>query len=62
MLLGVHLEVAAAGGVESGVSAALDDASCFDDQDLIGAANGGEAMRDYEGGAAFEELGESLLN
>ena len=42
--------------------AAFDDFAGFDDEDLIGAANGGEAVGDDEGGAAAHQVGEALLN
>src|SRR5271156_1935073 len=44
------------------MGAALDDVSAFDNQNLIGAADGREAMRDHERGAALHEEAESLLD
>ena len=44
------------------MGATLDDAAVFNDQDLVRAANGGEAVRDDEGGAAAHQVGEALLN
>ena len=48
VLLRVKLEVAAACGIERFVSAAFDDSSCFDHQDLISAPYGGEAVGYHE--------------
>ena len=44
------------------MSAAFDDAAGFDDQNLIGAADGGEAMRDDERGAAAHQVREAFLD
>src|SRR5438093_6523073 len=62
VLLRVQFVVAALGGVERPVSPALDDPPRFDHQNLIGAADGREAVRDHEGRAAPHQVGESLLN
>ena len=62
VLLGVEIEVTAAERVERLMIASLDDAACFDDQDLIGAADRGKPMRDYERGASAHEIREALLN
>src|SRR5579871_4192849 len=62
MLAGVEIEVAALSGVKRAVGAALDDASAFDDEDLVGAADGGEAMGNDEGRAAAHEIGQALLD
>jgi hypothetical protein len=42
----VELGVQAAGGQQFGVGAALDDPAAVDDQDLVGVADGGQAVRD----------------
>src|SRR5712692_6378586 len=42
--------------------AALDDAARLDDQNLIGAPDGGETMRDDESSAAAHEVAQPLLN
>ena len=44
------------------MGAALDDAAGFDDEDLIGAADGGEAVGDDEGGAAAHQVRKAFLN
>ena len=62
VLAGVEVVVAALHGVELVVVAALDDEAAFDDEDLVGAADGGEAVGDDEGGAADHELVEAGLN
>ena len=56
MLARVEVVVAATEGVELVVVAALDDEALFDNKDLVGAADGGKAVRDDEGGAALHEL------
>ncbi len=40
----------------------LDDAPRFDDQDLLGAADGGQAVRDHERRAAAHQVPQALLN
>ena len=62
MLAGVEVVVAALESVERLVGAALDDVSLLDDQDLVGAADGGEAMGDDKGGAALHEEVEAVLD
>ena len=62
MLAGIEVEVASAEGVEGFVGAAFDDVSAFDHQDLVSPADGREAVRDHEGGAALHEEAESLLD
>ena len=42
--------------------AALDDAAVFDHQNLFGAADGGEAVRDHEGGASLHQVREAFLD
>lgn len=44
------------------MGAAFDDLAVFHDEDLVGAADGGEAMGDDEGGAAAHEVGETFLD
>ena len=44
------------------VRALLHHASLRHDADLVGAADGGEAVGDDEGGAAFAQMAESLLH
>src|SRR5262245_19762455 len=58
----VQLLVAAAAREELGVGAALDDAAALEHQDLVGRADGREAVRDHEGRAAAAQLGESRLD
>src|SRR5271165_6319411 len=62
VLAGVEVEVASAEGIQRLVCTAFDDVSAFDDEDLIGAADGREAVRDHEGGAALHEEAESFLD
>ena len=61
VLLGVEVVVAAAGRVEFLVGPALDDAAGFDHQDLIGAADGREPVRDDERGAALHQVSEAFI-
>ena len=42
--------------------AAFDDAAGFDDQNLVGATDGGEAVGDDEGGAAAHQVAQTFLN
>ncbi len=44
------------GGVERFVCAALDDLAGFHDEDLVGATDGREAVRDDESGAAAHQV------
>src|ERR1700674_95843 len=62
MLLGVQLEVTSAQRIELFVSAAFDNLSLLDHQNLIGAPNGRQAVRDHKGRAALHQVGEPLLN
>src|ERR1700679_3998770 len=62
VLLSVELVVAAVEVVEAGVIAAFDDAAGFDDQNLVGAAHGGEAVGDDEGGAAAHQVAQTFLD
>src|SRR4051794_30095990 len=54
--------VFAAGGHELIMRAALNNVAVFEDEDLIGAPNGAEAMGNDEARAAGEELGQRPLN
>src|ERR1700722_14623605 len=62
VLLGVELVVAAVEVVEAGMIAAFDDAAGFDDQNLVGATHGGEAVGDDEGGAAAHQVAQTFLD
>src|ERR1700686_4780951 len=62
MLLGVQLEVTSAQRIELFVSAAFDNLSLLDHQNLIGAPNSRQAVRDHKGRAALHQVGEPLLN
>ena len=62
MLAVVEVAVAAVEVVEGLVGATLDDPSLLDDEDLVGAADGGEAVGDDEGGAALHEVAEAMLD
>src|SRR5262245_30365111 len=44
------------------MGAAFDDAAFVEEEDEIGAADGGKAVSDDEGGAAGEEIGHGSLN
>src|SRR6185503_10962729 len=58
----VELFVAAVGGEELRVRAALDDLAVFEDQDLVRAADGGETVRDDEGRAAAAKCAQAVLD
>src|SRR6185369_13292020 len=62
MLARVKIVITSGQCVEGIVRSPLDDAAIFDHQNLLGASNGGEAMRDDERGAAFHEVGEAFLD
>ncbi len=62
MLAGVEVVVAAVQCVERFVGAAFDDASLLDDEDLVGAADRGEAVGDDEGRPSLHEVAEAVLN
>src|SRR5579863_7611863 len=62
VLLGVQVVIAAAQGIEFLVRAAFDNLPLFDHQDLIGAANGGQTVRNDESGASLHEIRQSLLD
>src|SRR4051794_39950280 len=40
----------------------FDDASVFDDEDLVGTTDGRETVRDHEGGASPHEVRETFLD
>src|SRR5208337_2723104 len=46
----------------NGVGTALDDAACLDHQDLVGAADGREAVSDDERGASTHQVGKAALD
>src|SRR6202521_5566212 len=62
MLLGIKIVIAAAQGIEFFVCAVFDNPSQFDDQDLIGAADGGKPVRDDEGRSSLHQVGKTLLD
>ena len=62
VLFVVELFVAAALGDELGVRPAFEDLALLDDEDLVGTANGGQAVRDDEGGPALAKVVEALLD
>jgi hypothetical protein len=62
VLAGVEVVVAAAELVEGLVGSSFDDVALLDDEDLVGAANGGEAVGDDEGGPALHEVAEAVLD
>src|ERR1700679_1280106 len=62
MLLGVQLEITSAQGIEFFVSAAFNDLPLLDHQNLIGAPNGRQTVRDHKGCAALHQVGEALLD
>jgi hypothetical protein len=62
VLSGIEVEVSAVELVELVVGAAFDDATVFDDEDLVGLADGGEAVGDDEGGASLHEEVEAGLD
>src|SRR5690242_13032541 len=61
VLLVIELPVTPVRREQFFVSAALDDLTVFQHQDLIGAANRGEPVRDHEGGAPAAQLTQSVL-
>jgi hypothetical protein len=62
VLAGVEVIVATVEGVEGLMGATFEDASLLDDQDLVGAADGGEAVGDDKGGTALHEEVEAALD
>src|SRR6185503_15772452 len=58
----VELAVAAAAREQLGVGAALDDAPALEHEDLVGRADGREAVRDHEGRAAAPQARERVLD
>src|SRR5205823_5978443 len=61
VLAGVQIVVASLERVERFVRAALHDAAIFDYQNLFGAPDGGEAVRDDERGASLHKVREAFL-
>src|SRR5439155_11541431 len=62
VLARVEIVVAAAESVERLVSTAFNDTSGFDDKNLFGTANGGQTVRDDEGGASAHEVTQTFLD
>src|SRR5580700_7232532 len=62
MLSGIEIVIATVQSIKFFVGAAFDNPSLFDDQDLIGSADGGKAMRDDEGGSPLHQVGKTLLD
>src|SRR6202171_6758647 len=62
MLPRVEGKMGAAGGVERVVGAAFDDAAFFDNEDLIGAADGGEPVSDDKGCPSAHQVTQTFLN
>src|SRR5262249_18367337 len=62
VLLVVELAVASALAEQLLVGAALHDLAALQDQDLVGALDGGEAVRDHERGPAAAQRAQSILD
>ena len=62
VLFGVEVVIPATKRIEACVRATLDDAAGFHDKDLIGSADGREAVRDDKRGAAAHEVAQAFLN
>src|SRR6185437_15835007 len=62
VLLGIEVVVAATGGVKLRTRAALDDASRFDDKNLIRAADCGETVGDDERGSSMHQVAQAFLD
>src|SRR5438552_363455 len=62
ILTRVEIRVASAASEQLLVASALYDPAVLDDEDRVGAANGGQPMRDDEGRAPLHELGQALLD
>ena len=62
MLSRVQVVVAAFERIELAMRAAFDNSSAFDDQNLIGATDGGEPVSDHEGRSPLHQLVQSGLN
>src|SRR5580693_761102 len=62
MLPGIEIVIATVQSIKFFVGAAFDNLSLFDDQDLIGSADGGKAMRYDEGGSSLHQVGKTLLD
>src|SRR5216684_997618 len=62
VLLLVQLAIAAAEGDQLPVSAPLGDFAALEHENLVGVANRGKAVSDDEGGAAFHQGVEAVLD
>src|SRR5579862_6988731 len=62
MLPGVHIPIAPVQSEELLVGASFHDVAVFDHQNLIGPANGGQAMGNDKGGAPLHQVGKAFLN
>src|ERR1700682_6473583 len=62
MLLGIKIVIATAQSIEFFVGAVFDNPSQFDNQDLIGAADGGKPVSDDEGRSSLHQVGKTLLS
>src|SRR5580658_6906965 len=58
----MEARVGAAADHKFGVRAALADLAILEDEDFVGATDGGEAMGDDKGGAANHQVGEGFLH
>ena len=62
MLSGIQIVVAALRGIELFVRASLHDLSLLHHQNLVGAADGRQPVRDHKRGAALHEIREPVLD
>src|SRR6185437_1195519 len=62
VLAGIEIPVAAVRGVKFVMRTALDNSSFFDHENLIGASNGRQPMRNDESSAAAHQVRETFLN
>ena len=62
MLSSVQIVVTAFESVEGGVRAALQNQTTLDHQDLIGPADGGQAVGNHESGASLHQVAEPILD
>src|ERR1700693_3238182 len=62
MLLGVELVIPSACGVKRSMCAALDDPACFDNQNLVGTADGRKAMGDHKSRATTHQVAQTFLD
>jgi hypothetical protein len=58
----VQLGVQAAPGVQLGVGAGRDQPALVKEQDLVGGSDGGQAVRDHQGGAAAQQYAQCGLD